>query len=145
MDSTSNTCTQLPPMAAATAMMDQVTIGIVSQPLNAIMRGDERFQGQHSYIADSYVKFLESEGARIIPLVMDEERKVTDEKLTQVNGVLFPGGAGDYHGYARYIYNKVVEANDAGDYLPMWGICKGYEYMAVFASSSGDPLSDLVS
>ena len=27
----------------------------------------------------------------------------------------------------------------------MWGICKGYEYMAVFASSSGDPLSDLVS
>ena len=59
--------------------------------------------------------------------------------------MLFPGGAGDFHDYARYIYDRVVEANDAGDYLPLWGICKGYEYMAVFASESGDPLSDLVS
>ena len=64
-----------------TALADQITIGIVTQPLNVVMREDDRFQDQHSYIADSYVRFLESEGARVIPLVMDEERKVTDEKL----------------------------------------------------------------
>ncbi|KAF8035267.1 hypothetical protein BT93_C1326 [Corymbia citriodora subsp. variegata] len=45
-----------------------------------------------SYIATSYVKFVESAGARVIPLIYNEPREVLFEKLNMVNGVLFTGG-----------------------------------------------------
>ena len=58
-----------------------------------------------------------------------------------------PGGAGDYMSKARFIYDKAIEINLQGESscFPLFGICKGFEYMAIFASTSGDPLTDLKS
>ncbi|KAF5197199.1 Gamma-glutamyl hydrolase [Thalictrum thalictroides] len=45
-----------------------------------------------SYIAASYVKFVESAGARAIPIVYDESQAIIVEKLSLVNRVPFIGG-----------------------------------------------------
>jgi len=44
----------------------------------------------------AYVRFVQGAGARVVPFIYDEPEDVTIEKLGKVNGVLFPGGGGDY-------------------------------------------------
>lgn len=41
-------------------------VGILSQQTSTAM--NEKFPGHHSYIAASYVKFIESGGARVVPI-----------------------------------------------------------------------------
>jgi gamma-glutamyl hydrolase len=78
------------------------------------MIGDPRFEGTDSYMMAAYVKFMEAAGARVVPLIWNEPEDVTMEKLSKLNGVLFPGGAGDYVEYGRNIINQLMEYNDAG-------------------------------
>ena len=47
------------------------------------------------------------------------------EKLNKLNGVLMPGGDGDYHDFGKLIFDKVIELNDQGTYYPIWGTCAG--------------------
>ena len=35
--------------------------------------------------------------------------------------------------------------NNEGRYVPIWGTCLGFENLAEFVSTNGDPLSKLVS
>jgi len=79
-------------------------IGIVSQPLATALTKDPRFDGKTSYIMQAYVNWLETAGARVVPIIMTDEQSVTDEKLSKVNAVLFPGGAGNYRKIGEYIY-----------------------------------------
>ena len=76
-------------------MNEQPVIGILTQTLEKGMQPDPRFEGYTSYIMSSYVKFMESSGARVVPLIYGEPEDVTLEKLSKVDGVLFPGGDGD--------------------------------------------------
>uniref|UniRef100_A0A1D1Z948 folate gamma-glutamyl hydrolase n=1 Tax=Anthurium amnicola TaxID=1678845 RepID=A0A1D1Z948_9ARAE len=90
-----------------------------------------------SYIAASYVKFVESAGARVIPLIFNEAREVLNEKLSLVNGVVFTGGwakSGFYLETAQYIFKKILERNDAGDHFPLFGICLGFEILSIIIS-----------
>ena len=73
-----------------------------------------------------YVDFAKAAGAQIIPLDVNEPQEVTDEKLSKINGVIFPGGNGDYIEYGRHIYNKAIEFNDEGKFFPLFGICLGF-------------------
>lgn len=45
-----------------------------------------------SYIAASYVKFIEMSGAQVIPLFSFSETDELLKVLGKINGVLFPGG-----------------------------------------------------
>lgn len=90
---------------------------------------------------EAYSTFMETAGARVVPFIMTDEYSVTDSKLAQVNGVLFPGGAGDYLDIGDYIYKYAIKENDAGNFYPIWGTCLGFENLAIFASDSGSPLS----
>src|SRR5689334_9777236 len=51
-----------------------------------------------SYFAASYVKFLESGGAQVIPIPYDLPQENITYLLGQVNGVLFTGGDADLVG-----------------------------------------------
>jgi len=62
----------------------------------------------------AYVKFVEAAGARVVPLIWGEPEEVTLDKLSKLNGVLFPGGANDYDAYGRLIISKLIEYNDLG-------------------------------
>ncbi|XP_027688718.2 gamma-glutamyl hydrolase isoform X3 [Chelonia mydas] len=92
-----------------------------------------------SYIAASYVKFLESAGARVVPIRLNRSEEEYDKIFQSINGVLFPGGGVDlktseYSRIARIFYNKALKANDKGDYFPVWGTCLGYEELTYLTS-----------
>lgn len=62
---------------------------------------------------------------------------MTLDKLSRVNGVVFPGGDGDYLDYGRFVFNAIRQINDNGTYLPLWGTCMGYENMVSYVSVDG--------
>jgi hypothetical protein len=68
------------------------------------MLDDIRFDPYYSYIMQAYVDFIIAAGARVVPFIMNEPKYVTLDKLSKVNGVLFPGGDGDYLEYGRFVY-----------------------------------------
>ena len=76
----------------------------------------------------------------MVPFVWDEPEEVTLEKLSKVNGVLFPGGGGDYMRIGKLIVDEAKKMNDAGDFFPLWGTCLGFERLAVFTASSDNIL-----
>lgn len=94
--------------------------------------------GQHtpddlhkSYIAASYVKYLESSGARVVPIPTHRTDEEVGELFKSVNGVLFPGGSTEYNSkyvqHARMFYDMAIKANKEGDYFPIWATCLGFE------------------
>ena len=65
-----------------------------------------KFAEYNSYIMADYAQFMEGSGARVVPILDTETDEVTLNKLLRLNGVLFPGGAGDdqYKAKAEFIY-----------------------------------------
>lgn len=60
----------------------------------------------------AYVKFMETAGARVVPLILGEPEEVTIDKISKLDGVLFPGGDGDYIDFGGKIISKIMEYND---------------------------------
>lgn len=80
-----------------------------------------------SYIAASYVKYLESAGARVVPVLWNASDDSLRATFAGLNGLLFPGGGQDLVDYdapflmkARLLYDLVTKANSMGDYFPLW-------------------------
>jgi gamma-glutamyl hydrolase len=73
---------------------------------------DPRFEGYNSYIMKSYADAVEASGARVVPLIVGEPESVTLDKLSKLNGVIYPGGDGDYLEYGRSLFWKIKEIND---------------------------------
>nr|XP_048276334.1 gamma-glutamyl hydrolase [Myodes glareolus] len=91
------------------------------------------------YIAASYVKYLESAGARVVPIRLNLQHTQYTELFRSINGILFPGGSAsilhsEYSQVARIFYNKAIESYDDGDYFPVWGTCLGFEELAFLVS-----------
>lgn len=101
------------------------------------MKTDSRFDGYTSYIMHSYVDFVQSSGARVVPLVVTETEEVTREKLSKLNAVLLPGGDGNYLEYGNLVYDIVKDYNDQGVYYPLWGVCMGYENLVSYVADGG--------
>ncbi|CAI9550415.1 unnamed protein product, partial [Staurois parvus] len=92
-----------------------------------------------SYIAASYIKYLESAGARVIPIRIDLPKEEYVKMFNTINGVLLPGGGVDletseYARVSKIFYDLAIVANDRGDYFPFWGTCLGFEEMTVLTS-----------
>jgi len=85
-----------------------------------------------------YVRFMQAAGARVVPIVRGEPKEVTIEKLGKLNGVLLPGGNGDYIEMSRTILDYAKEQNDKGKFYPLWGTCQGYEYMSIITAKNQD-------
>ena len=91
-----------------------------------------------SYIPSSYVKFVEAGGARVVPIHINRESAYYQRVLSQVNGILFPGGDVDVHnsGFGRagkIIFDYALRANQRRDYFPLWGTCNGFEMLSYLA------------
>uniref|UniRef100_A0A7S3IWN7 folate gamma-glutamyl hydrolase n=1 Tax=Strombidium inclinatum TaxID=197538 RepID=A0A7S3IWN7_9SPIT len=81
---------------------------------------------------------MESAGAQVIPLIHGESEEVTKDKLSKINGVLYPGGGGDYMAMGQMIHDEIVAQNDNGTFYPEWGTCLGFERLALFTASNPD-------
>mmetsp|Transcript_12013 Transcript_12013/g.25400 ORF Transcript_12013/g.25400 Transcript_12013/m.25400 type:complete len:445 (+) Transcript_12013:207-1541(+) len=159
----------LPPRSSSSSSLSPpppplLVFGILSQPL----REDEGVgysdynnpnDYNNTYIAASYVKWLEDGGARSIPIPYDASPSLVRDILSQVDGVLFPGGADsslppsaitiwqELHGDKHYGYNYPSTNNHGnngsettGDRIPLWGTCLGLEYIVKLASGHEDIL-----
>ncbi|KPP72969.1 gamma-glutamyl hydrolase-like, partial [Scleropages formosus] len=95
---------------------DEPIVGVLAQELSS-----SRHSGS-SYIAASYVKYLEMAGARVVPVKL-----------------LIPGGGANlissgYAKAAKIFYELAVKANSQGDYFPIWGTCLGFEELSYLTS-----------
>jgi gamma-glutamyl hydrolase len=76
-------------------------IGIFTQssssdePKGFNLRSVEEVASNYSYIATSYVKYIQMSGAQVIPIFGFSNKSYFDEILPKINGVLFPGGDQD--------------------------------------------------
>ncbi|KAJ8556085.1 hypothetical protein K7X08_022843 [Anisodus acutangulus] len=119
-------------------------IGIVSHPGDGAS-GRLNNASDVSYIAASYVKFVEMAGARVIPIIYTEPPEIINQKLNLVNGVIFTGGRtkeGLYFEVVKGIFKKVLEKNDAGEHFPLLAICLGFELLTMIISKDNNILEE---
>ncbi|XP_053353613.1 gamma-glutamyl hydrolase [Clarias gariepinus] len=95
--------------------------------------------GKNTYIAASYVKYLESAGARVVPVMINRTEEEYTKLFRSINGILFPGGGASIlsSGYAKtagIFYKLALEAKSKGDYFPVWGTCLGFEQLTLLTS-----------
>lgn len=83
----------------------------------------------NDYVAASYVKWLESAGALVVPIPFHISNEHAVGNVSVLNGILFPGGGSSLPSNAQYLYDHAMELNRKGDYFPMWGSCLGFEWM----------------
>ena len=128
--------TALPPV-----LTNRPLIGIISQP------GDPA-TGHDSYIAASYVKFVEAAGARVVPFFHDAPVEETDARFAAVNGVLIPGGAArlapghTFFDVAARVIDLATDANEKKrQHFPILAICLGFEALGVHLSGNASLLS----
>merc|ERR1712130_322512 len=123
---------------------DRPIIGVVSQWYRPnYFPGLLEAENHTSYIAASYVKWLEAAGAQVVPVIIsiDDNEDLTEyfQVFAGVNGLLIPGGATSifHSGYAdasNAFFQMAKEANLAGDFFPIWGTCLGFEMMVLMAN-----------
>ncbi|XP_073717491.1 gamma-glutamyl hydrolase-like [Misgurnus anguillicaudatus] len=111
-------------------------IGILAQEK---LEGDPHAQGS-SYIQASYVKHLESAGARVVPIHINQTKEEYVKLFNSINGLLLPGGNADIEKSqcartAKIFYDLAIKANDASDYFPIWGTCQGFHQLTVLTSN----------
>lgn len=115
-------------------------IGILAQEISYAL--NRQYPGEYrSYIAASYVKFVEAAGARVVPIWIGKNESYYDDIMSKINGVLWPGGATYFNqsnGYAdagAMIYRIAERYNRRGDYFPILGICLGFELLTYVAAN----------
>lgn len=120
-------------------------IGILTQPSAWPKFFDSE---DFSYIAASYVKFLESAGARVVPIKYNLNQTELMKIFQNINGLLLPGGGADlfklkgdkfdnftdFFQSGNYLLTLAKNANDHGEYFPVWGTCLGFEMMILSAA-----------
>eukprot|EP00201_Polytomella_parva_P017131 CAMPEP_0175056798 /NCGR_PEP_ID=MMETSP0052_2-20121109/10886_1 /TAXON_ID=51329 ORGANISM="Polytomella parva, Strain SAG 63-3" /NCGR_SAMPLE_ID=MMETSP0052_2 /ASSEMBLY_ACC=CAM_ASM_000194 /LENGTH=345 /DNA_ID=CAMNT_0016321895 /DNA_START=132 /DNA_END=1169 /DNA_ORIENTATION=- len=108
-------------------------IGVVTQP------GDPAPEGA-SYVAASYVKWIESAGARVIPILYDLSELELTKRFNIINGLIIPGGGAHlseghkFYDTVSFLVDLAVKANDMGDFFPVHGTCLGMEALVVYFS-----------
>ncbi|XP_013870805.1 gamma-glutamyl hydrolase [Austrofundulus limnaeus] len=121
--------------ARSQQLNERPIIGVLAQEK---LPGDQFARG-FSYIAASYVKFLESGGARVVPIRINRTEEEYTKLFYKINGLLLPGGDVDiktsqFSRAARIFYNLALRANNAGDYFPVWGTCQGFQQLSVLTA-----------
>jgi len=123
----------------ANILNNRPVIGILSQGiphnLDPLLPPVHNFS---SYIAASYVKYLESAGARVVPVIVGRSQEYYEELFLSLNGLLLPGGdtnlmTSNYAKTAHYMFDLAIKANQAGDVFPLWGTCQGFEMLAILS------------
>jgi gamma-glutamyl hydrolase len=107
-------------------------IGILAQPVSDEEKNDDR----HSYIAASYIKYIEGAGARVVPIPYDLPQEQLFSLFTQLNGLLFPGGGTDLNGTEYFHVQEylLTLALKSGKYFPVWGTCLGMQAISMIVA-----------
>lgn len=102
--------------------------------LTEVLRDYKRFSDEkHLHIASSYVKWVETSGAQVLPILLNQDDAYYERVFNQTNGLLLPGGDNLLDPQkdtpmmvaAKKLYKLAVGANNRGDHYPIWGTCLG--------------------
>lgn len=110
-------------------------IGILAQEYNHHAAFVRAFPNHRSYIAASYVKGVESSGARVVPIFIGQTREYYAQILSHINGVLLPGGGSNFNdtnGYAeaaRHLIFFANKMNENNEQVPIMAVCLGFEFI----------------
>ncbi|XP_029979811.1 gamma-glutamyl hydrolase-like [Sphaeramia orbicularis] len=126
-------CLLFTPLQSEARINDRPIIGVLAQEVRYPT------PDRTAYIAASYVKYLESAGARVVPVMINQTVEEYKTLFNSINGILYPGGgvsiiASGYQRAAQIFYDLAIEANKRGDYFPVWGTCLGFEQLAYLTS-----------
>ena len=94
-----------------------------------------------TYIAASYVKFIEMSGAQVVPIYSFSPTTQVLSLLSKINGVLFPGGTMDLNiknlwtQNAEAIFNYAKQQNDQGNKFPIFATCLGIQLVSYLTSN----------
>ena len=125
--------------ASADPLGDRVmpVVGILTQPVDA-----EQDALNYSLIDASYVRFLESGGALVVPILFNGTSEETEATFHTLSGVLFTGGPDKPTDFDRY-YNTASQllALSMEHGTPLWGTCLGFQMISDLMAG-GDVLSD---
>jgi len=115
---------------------DRPIIGVLTHPPIAPLIAD-------GFIVASYVKWIEAGGARVTVIPVNASSTEIERLFNSVNGILFTGGATEpiiddteYYRTAKMIYQLTIDANNNGDYFPLWGTCLGLELLSILSSNN---------
>ena len=70
-------------------------IGILAQELSHLLvpwYGDN----YTSYISAAYVKYIEQAGARVAPVLINQDEEYYEKTFSSINGLIMPGGAASF-------------------------------------------------
>uniref|UniRef100_A0A671KLB4 folate gamma-glutamyl hydrolase n=1 Tax=Sinocyclocheilus anshuiensis TaxID=1608454 RepID=A0A671KLB4_9TELE len=92
-----------------------------------------------TYIPSSYVKYIESGRARVVPVRLNQSLAEHEQIFRSINGLLLIGGAvdletSDFAHTAVIYFRLALKANDEGDYFPIWGTCLGFQLLTVLVA-----------
>jgi len=111
-----------------------------NRPIIGVLDQDFVDGSKRTFIAASYVKWIESGGGRVVPLFY--ERWNADQMISMLknlNGVFLPGGGvkigGNYYKQLQVIFNYAKQSNDNGVYFPIWGTCLGSRELLCLAAN----------
>ncbi|XP_048576022.1 gamma-glutamyl hydrolase isoform X1 [Nematostella vectensis] len=116
----------------------QPIIGILAQ--EATGRIKREISGQ--YIKASYAKMIETAGARVVPVLINQSPQQIQNIFNSINGLLLPGGhvklqKSGYGRVGKMLYEMAVKSNRQGQPFPIWAECLGLELIALLASGRG--------
>ncbi|XP_012557041.2 gamma-glutamyl hydrolase [Hydra vulgaris] len=85
-----------------------------------------------SYIAASYVKFVELAGSRAVAITPNLSDNQLNTIFNSINGLLFPGGNvnlvdSKYYYLTKRLAEMASKLNDEGIHFPILGICRGMQ------------------
>jgi gamma-glutamyl hydrolase len=127
--------------AAAWSADPRPIIGILTLPNTAYAKSHG-----YSYFPASYVKWVESGGARVVPIPYDLSSVELAKLVRSINGALFTGGSASFFSpkgdltqfaaTASLIFNVSVDAFAGGETWPVWGTCLGHELISVLGAGA---------
>ncbi|XP_055340715.1 gamma-glutamyl hydrolase-like [Paramacrobiotus metropolitanus] len=123
--------------AVSQASRDAPVIGILAESVvSKKMQSTLGVKRTASFIAASYVKWAETAGARVVPILLNQPESYYANLMSKINGVIFPGGAvslsrGGYATAGRTIFELAEKMNQLATYFPIWGTCLGFELLTV--------------
>lgn len=128
---------------------DRPIIGILTQELDDVLYNKLPLGHNYtSYLAASYVQWVMSGGARVVPIIIGHEENYYRKIFNGINGLLLPGGNapltgdGGYAAVGELFFRWAMKANQEGDFFPIWGTCNGFELLTVLSSRDVSRLTD---
>eukprot|EP01127_Copromyxa_protea_P009934 TRINITY_DN2384_c0_g1_i1.p1 TRINITY_DN2384_c0_g1~~TRINITY_DN2384_c0_g1_i1.p1 ORF type:complete len:315 (-),score=76.29 TRINITY_DN2384_c0_g1_i1:57-1001(-) len=108
-------------------------IGIVAEP-------DDDVKPTCTVMDGNYVRWLTAAGARIAVVRSDYPENELRTLFSSINGLLFTGGSRSldadtpYFKTASLLFDLVKQANNNGDYFPVWGTCMGFQLLSILGA-----------